>query len=170
MNELYHHGILGMKWGVRRYQNEDGTLTAEGRMRYGDHVEQVEENQLRSQMKSAVRRYGSKAAEYEQKEIARAQKEIEKTEIGKEYKRVSEYLENVRKQIEKKYGNGSPTLSLSNADAKYIQKVFSEYGKAVKDYMYKNGTMEKYTSMLLQEMGYRDTAVGREYVQWILRK
>lgn len=32
-NYLAHYGVLGMKWGVRRYQNADGTLTAEGRRR-----------------------------------------------------------------------------------------------------------------------------------------
>lgn len=31
---LMHHGILGQKWGVRRYQNSDGSLTDEGRKRY----------------------------------------------------------------------------------------------------------------------------------------
>lgn len=34
-NELKHWGILGMKWGIRNYQNEDGSLTPLGRIRYG---------------------------------------------------------------------------------------------------------------------------------------
>ncbi len=33
---LMHHGILGMKWGVRRYQNRDGTLTAAGKQKFKD--------------------------------------------------------------------------------------------------------------------------------------
>lgn len=32
--ELWHHGIKGQRWGVRRYQNADGSLTAAGRKRY----------------------------------------------------------------------------------------------------------------------------------------
>ena len=31
--ELYHHGIKGMKWGIRRYQNADGSLTPAGKKR-----------------------------------------------------------------------------------------------------------------------------------------
>ena len=35
-NELYHHGIKGQKWGVRRFQNPDGSVTAKGAKRYYD--------------------------------------------------------------------------------------------------------------------------------------
>ena len=34
LDELYHHGIQGQRWGIRRFQNEDGTLTEAGKARY----------------------------------------------------------------------------------------------------------------------------------------
>lgn len=40
-NELYHWGIKGQKWGVRRYRNEDGSLTEEGKKRYAKRVERT---------------------------------------------------------------------------------------------------------------------------------
>lgn len=67
--ELYHHGVKGMKWGVRRYQNSSGGLTALGRARYGA-------KKVGGAIKSAVgkayaKRKAKKAAE---KEIKRREK------------------------------------------------------------------------------------------------
>lgn len=44
---LAHHGIMGQRWGVRRFQNKDGTLTSAGRKRYGDDGD-TENAQVRS--------------------------------------------------------------------------------------------------------------------------
>ena len=50
MNKVYqdylaHHGVKGQRWGHRRYQNEDGTLTEEGKQRYGVFASTQIENQ-----------------------------------------------------------------------------------------------------------------------------
>ena len=41
--ELYHHGIKGQRWGVRRFQNKDGSLTNAGRERY---LKNIDKNDL----------------------------------------------------------------------------------------------------------------------------
>jgi len=62
--ELYHHGIRGQRWGVRRYQNADGTLTEAGKARYGDKLKYDSEGRVTDPNKARSFAYANVASDY----------------------------------------------------------------------------------------------------------
>lgn len=60
-NELYHHGVKGMKWGVRRYQNKDGSLTDAGKKHLNTYKGK-EINRAERKWDKAIKRTSKKAS------------------------------------------------------------------------------------------------------------
>lgn len=56
-NDLQHWGVPGMRWGVRRYQNKDGTLTTAGKKRYNKEMTKLktEERTLKNKARTAAK-------------------------------------------------------------------------------------------------------------------
>ena len=103
--ELQHHGILGMKWGVRRYQNSDGSLTSAGLKRYRDS--ESEYNKIKALQKTKIDK-----TKYSKKDI-------------KDYKRkVSLLKKSSKQQLEEDYDH--------LAKDKYADKGMKKYNKGAR--------------------------------------
>ncbi len=111
---LEHHGILGMKWGVRRYQNPDGTLTAEGRVRYyGDSKWFKSEHAAKS-----VEAYKKHVAEVKAKlEAKRQAKKEEKARVAAEKKAAKEEAE---RQARERIATAKKYEELAKINPKYL--------------------------------------------------
>ena len=79
-NELYHHGIKGMKWGIRRYQNKDGTLTAAGKKQKKKTLSADDKEKTRRKSDLKKRRTMSDAD---------IKKRIERMKLEKEFKNLT---------------------------------------------------------------------------------
>lgn len=82
-NELYHHGIKGMKWGVRRYQNFDGSYTREGLKRYRDSENTYNKRQAAYK---AIRK--DRSASRINKKLAKARLQESELTLKKNYKQL----------------------------------------------------------------------------------
>ena len=89
LDELVHYGVKGQKWGRRRYQNKDGSLTPEGRKRYGS--EENFENQYPAEQKAVLT--GTKKAVDGAKEINRASREMHNERTRKQQKKADKAVE-----------------------------------------------------------------------------
>ena len=101
--ELYHHGIKGQKWGVRRYQNEDGTLTEAGRKRVTNHLGKIEPSYYthRGFIKDKTKTYT----------FLRENNIITDSDVKKQRELEDKYIDAVKKINSKAFVNGMVLVS-----------------------------------------------------------
>ena len=73
MNELYHYGVRGMRWGVRRYQNKDGSLTPAGEKRLQDYKsKEIDRVTRKYQVEKLTAKQNKLEREFEEKNDTRS--------------------------------------------------------------------------------------------------
>lgn len=114
---LMHDGILGMKWGQRRYQNKDGTLTEEGKRRKAEQRRAASE----------TRKKREESDKKKQAEITALQKRNTATMTDEELRTKVNRL-----QLEKQYRDLLPKQEVQvSAGQKFVKDVLGTAGKAV---------------------------------------
>ena len=98
---LAHHGIKGQKWGIRRYQYPDGTLTPEGKLRYNKYLADADTSGS-GFYDYSVRKLGKQKLEYAEKVYEKALNQVTNPDLRKQLPQAIRFkLDEMDKAIEK---------------------------------------------------------------------
>ena len=176
-NELYHHGVRGQKWYVRRWQNEDGSLTPAGRIHYGYGTMKMYTNPGNPRFIRDVYKYADSDLNVLRRERADRIEKIKKDYGLTEYREKLKSLENpykealnkknsrnllekiegkkelkkLDKEFDKIWDKQNRLLKESNYEEKRA-KIFDEFTKKAKDILIKDLKLTNEDKKVVEEL------------------
>ena len=157
--ELYHHGIKGMRWGVRRFQNPDGSLTKAGMRRYGDkspyevttsdgdtfRVSKGSKNNYNTRSSKVTKTWGQR---YREIDDAKAKKRISKQYAKEQAKGDEDLKKSYDRMYVDAYNKAADKMNGGGID-RYNRAQEKKYGK---DYAKRSGYENDYMKMFNKEV------------------
>lgn len=152
-NELYHHGVKGMKWGIRRYYDSNGQLTDAGyRKQFGSK---------RSLDRRIRKMQSNNQNKNQQKVLNSVSDQLNNSKEGKAYRNLNENLTREALSISKRYGISPNKVAISDPSGS-IERINTEYAKRAR--IIAESTLGDYAGATLRDLGYEDTKGGRDYL------
>ena len=148
-NNLQHHGILGQRWGVRRYQNEDGSLTKAGKKRLNRAINERNETGKKIAVDNKTGKYFTygQSKKDERKEASKNRRTLSDADLKKRIERMK--LEKEMKDL---------TDADISPGKKFINEVLSTSGKRVATTLVTGATLYAIKAGLEGKIDLKDAA------------